>query len=252
MFVWERALRFRYMISDKALKRTRILAFWEKYGDEAVKETFKVSRPTLYRWQAELKKNGGKLEGLNPKSTAPHRRRKRLIPDAVRDLILRERAFDPKISKEKLAVLLKEGGVATLSASTVGRMLATLKKEGALPDPRPLSFHARTGRHHERTVVRRKKLRSKGHTGSLVKAGTVVHFIDGTKRYILTAIDTESKFAFAYAVTTHSSKAAAEFMQTFKRVAPLQLTHVQTDNGSEFADHFEATLSKDGIVHFHT
>ena len=252
MHVYNRALRFRYMITDKALKRTRILAFWDKHGDEAAKEAFGVSRPTLYRWQAALRKNHGKLEGLNAASTAPRKRRSRIIPGAVRNLILRERAFDPKIGKEKLAVLLKEDGIAHLSASTVGRMLATLKREGALPDPRPLSFYARTGRHHERILVRKKKLRSKGHTGSLVKADTVVRFMDGTKRYILTAIDTQSKFAFAYAVTTHSSKAAAEFMQTFKHVAPVSLTHVQTDNGSEFADHFEATLSKEGIVHFHT
>jgi transposase InsO family protein len=41
-------------------------------------------------------------------------------------------------------------------------------------------------------------------------------------------------------------------MKKFKSVAPLQLTHVQTDNGSEFANHFEMYLEKNGIVHFHT
>lgn len=250
--VWERALRFRHMISEKALHRTRVLAFWEKHGLEATKEAFGVSRATLFRWAAALEKGGGKLESLNAKSTAPQKRRKRVIPDVVRDLIIRERAFDPHIGKEKLAVLLKEDGVADLSSSTIGRMLTDLKKQGVLPDPRPLSFNGKSGRHHEKGRTYRRKLRSKGHTGSLVKADTVVRFVDGTKRYILTAIDTESKFAFAHAFTSHASKPAAAFMETFRQVAPIQLTHVQTDNGSEFAHHFEATLDKQGIVHFHT
>jgi len=250
--VWERALRFRHMISEKALHRTRVLAFWEKHGLEATKEAFGVSRPTLFRWQKALRTSQGKLESLNAKSTAPNKRRKRAIPDAVRDAIIRERAFDPTLGKDKLAVLLKEDGIADLSASTVGRMLGDLKKQDVLPNPRPLSFHAKSGKHYEKTLRRRKKLRSKGHTGSLVKADTVVRFVDGTKRYILTAIDVESKFAFAYAFTSHASQPAAAFMETFKAVAPLQLTHVQTDNGSEFAHHFEAALDARGIVHFHT
>lgn len=250
--VWERALRFRHMISEKALQRTRILAFWEKHGLEATKEAFGVSRPTLFRWAAALEKGVGRLESLNAKSTAPKKRRKRVVPEAVKDAIIRERAFDPKLGKDKLAVLLKEDGIATLSPSTVGRMLSDLKKQGVLPNPRSLSFNGKTGRHHEKIRSYKKKLRSKGHTGSLVKADTVVRFVDGTKRYILTAIDVESKFAFAYAFTSHASRPAAAFMETFKQVAPLQLTHVQTDNGSEFAHHFETSLEAKGIVHFHT
>ena len=41
-------------------------------------------------------------------------------------------------------------------------------------------------------------------------------------------------------------------MKKFKNVAPISLTHVQTDNGSEFAKHFEVFLEKNDIVHFHT
>jgi len=41
-------------------------------------------------------------------------------------------------------------------------------------------------------------------------------------------------------------------MKKFKTVAPISLTHVQSDNGSEFADHFDVFLEKNGIVHFHS
>ncbi|MDO8603849.1 MAG: integrase core domain-containing protein, partial [bacterium] len=215
-------------------------------------EAFKVSRPTLFRWQKALQENLGKLEALNKKSTAPKRRRKRVIPDTVRDFIVTERKFDPNLSKDKLAVLMEADGVANLSASTVGRILNDLKRQGVLRKNTKLSYYANTDTFREKTLVKRKKLRSKGHDGCLVKADSIVRFTNGIKRYIVTAIDKETKFAFAYAYKNHSSDSASDFMKKFKSVAPMSLTHVQTDNGSEFAKHFEVYLEKNGIIHFHT
>ena len=85
-----------------------------------------------------------------------------------------------------------------------------------------------------------------------MKADSIVRFHNGIKRYIVTALDREKKFAFAYAYKNHSSDAATDFMKKFKNIAPISLTHVQTDNGSEFAKHFEVYLEKNKIVHFHT
>lgn len=50
-----------------------------------------------------------------------------------------------KMGKEKLAVLLREDAIADLSASTVGRILADLKKRHKLPDPVRYSFYGKTG-----------------------------------------------------------------------------------------------------------
>lgn len=136
--------------------------------------------------------------------------------------------------QEKLARLLKDDDIATLSASTVGRMLHDLKKRGGLTNPVKLSLNGRTGNLIEQKPRKyRSKLRSKGYEGQLVKADTIVRFTSGIKRYILTGIDCETEFAFAYGYTSHASKHAADFMRTFKEVAPLSLTHIQTDNGSE-------------------
>ena len=239
------------MIQDIAQRRATILTFWSKYGDQATKEAFGVSRPTLYRWQKKLRQGAGKLESLNKQSTAPRQKRRRTIPEAVAAFILKERQYDSRLSKDKLAVLMKQDRVAALSASTVGRMLNDLKHQGRLPKLAKLSFFARTGRLIERTAKPQKKLRSRDHTGGLIKADTIVRFTNGIKRYIVTAIDRETKFAFAYAYNSHSSKAAADFMTKFKSVAPVALTHIQTDNGSEFADHFAVFLERTGIVHFH-
>jgi transposase InsO family protein len=250
--LYDEALRFRDMITQKAEERAKILSFWKEYGDKATKDAYGASRATLFRWQKELKKSGGKLESLVPRSTAPKQKRRRIIPKPIEDLILRERTME-KIGKEKLAILIKEDGVGTQSASTVGRMLSDLKRQGKLRNPKKLSFFAKTGRLIEKKPRQAKRaLRSKGHEGALVKADTIVRFTDGIKRYVLTAIDLETEFAFAYAYTSHTSKSAADFMKIFQSVAPLLLTHVQTDNGSEFKDHFEIMCEQDGVVHFLT
>jgi transposase InsO family protein len=249
---WEEAVRFRDMITPKAEERARILTFWRTHGDAAAKEAFGASRPTLYRWQALLREGQGHLEALVPQSTAPKHKRRRVIPRPVEDLILAERQRE-KIGKDKLSALIREDGLGTQSPSTVGRLLSDLKKQGKLKNPKKFSLYGQTDRLIEQKPKSyKKKLRSKGHEGGLVKADTIVRFTNGIKRYILTAIDLESEFAFAYAYTSHASSPAADFMRTFKEVAPISLTHVQTDNGSEFANHFEAYLGQEGIVHFHS
>jgi len=249
--LYNETLRFRDMITPKAEERARILTFWKKHGNMATREAFRVSRPTLFRWQQRLDEGGGKLESLVPKSTAPKTKRKRLIPKAILDLIIKERSHE-RIGKEKIARLLKDDKIAVISPSTVGRMLHDLKKQGKLPAPVRISLNGKTGKLIERKPkAYRQKLRSKGHIGALVKADTIIRFKDGIKRYILTAIDLESEFAFAYAYSSHASIHAADFMRTFKRVAPVSLTHIQTDNGSEFADHFQSFCDDDGITHFH-
>lgn len=249
---YDEALRFRDMITPFAEERARILTFRHHHGDAATKEAFKVSRATLFRWQHALSRGKGKLESLNPKSTAPRRKRRRRIPDAVRTLILTERERE-KIGKEKLAKLLKDDGIAILSPSTVGRMLGDLRRKGVLPDPKKLTLDAKRDRLIERKPQKpRKKLRSAGWEGKLVKADTIVRFKDGVKRYILTALDLESEFAFAYAYPSHTSRTAADFMKLFQSVAPVELAAVQTDNGSEFALHFDGFLDEQGLIHFHT
>lgn len=49
---------------------------------------------------------------------------------------------------------------------------------------------------------------------------------------------------------SHLSVATSDFMEMLTKVLPLLLTHLQTDNGSEFAHHFDIFLEKNGIVYF--
>ena len=81
---------------------------------------------------------------------------------------------------------------------------------------------------------------------------TVIRIVNGRRRYILTAIDVQKKFAFARAYTSHSSAVAADFLRRVIEVCPFPVEELQTDNGSEFGLHFETACHTLGIVHFNT
>jgi len=248
--LWEHMLRFRYMITEKAKERVRILAFWERHGNAATIEAFKVSLRSLFRWQAALKDSGGKLDGLNANSTAPIHRRKRIIPHEIAKRIITLRTTHPGLGKDKVHAILTQEGYQG-SVSTVGRMLADLKHQGRLISSVHLSFQGKTGNLIERTHRRRKKIRRpKGYR--VLEVDTVVRFIDGTKRYILTGVDTQRRTSFAACYTNHGSASATDFLLKAKTVLPDCPDAVQTDNGSEFAFHFDQACKDAGITHFHT
>lgn len=172
-------------------------------------------------------------------------------PPAVAERIIELRTLHPRLGKEKVhALLLREGYAA--SVSTVGRILVDLKTQGKLPTPVRYSFYGRTGRLIEQKPKKpRKKLRRpKGYR--VLEVDTVVRFIDGAKRYILTGVDTERRTAFAACYTNHGSASAADFLSRARQVLPDCPDAVQTDNGSEFALHFVAAVEERGLTHFHT
>lgn len=249
--IWHQVLRFRYMITEQAKERCRILAFWEKHGTEATTEAFKVSRRTLFRWQKTLLVSQGKLDGLNPKSTAPKQRNTRMVPQQLEQDIIAFRTKYPRPGKDKLLLLLKARGYH-LSSSKVGRILSDLKRTKKLPDSKCLSLIGSSGALLEKNRKKRKKKlrRPKGYR--VLEVDTVVRFIDGMKRYIVTGIDTETRTAFAACYTNHGSASAADFLKKARAVLPDCPNHIQTDNGSEFALHFSNVCVTLGLTQYHT
>ncbi len=74
--------------------------------------------------------------------------------------------------------------------------------------------------------------------------------MDALKRYLITAIDLPTRFAFAYTYKSNSSASASDFLGKLKSVTPFEITRVQTDNGHEFLKHFIRACSEQNLVHF--
>lgn len=240
-------------------KRVDIIEFCDKYGFEATQEAFGKSRSTIYLWKQKLKKADGKLSAFAPGDRTPRNKRHRLVDPFIERFIVAYRSAHPGVDKTTITPVLtqacKDAGIRVVSESTVGRLIHDLKAKGKLPRSNRVSIDGRTGK----LVVRearqpRRKTRRKGFypmkPGDLVEIDTVSIFVDGLKRYLLTAIDLPTRFAFAYIYKSNSSANARDFLEKLKSVAPFRISRVQTDNGHEFEKHFFQACRENKLVHF--
>lgn len=93
-----------------------------------------------------------------------------------------------------LKKMCESKGIKPPSESTVGRIIHDLKEKGKLPKQTGISINGRIGRLHERTPHSRMKKTGRKNffpkkPGELVEIDTVDIFVDGIKRYLITAID---------------------------------------------------------------
>jgi len=245
---------------DEIEHRLKVIKFFDKHGLVATREAFGVCRATVYAWKKRLKEAGGDLVALASQSRAPKRKRPREVSKEVVQFILSYRTQRPGVGKVTIKSALDEfcaaKGLRTVSESTVGRVIHDLREQGKLPIRTKFSMNARTGRLVERPLKpyrlkpRRKDYRPKK-PGDLVQLDAVCVFEDGVKRYIISCIDLVTRFAFAWCYQRLTSLAAKDLLNKFLSVAPFDITHVQTDNGSEFEDHFRRAAEELGLVHFY-
>jgi len=240
-------------------RRLEIIKFSDEFGFRATGQAFGKSRSTIFLWKQRLKGSGGKLSVLAPGDRTPRRKRHRVINPFIERFIIEYRTAHPGVDKTAitpvLAVACQRASIKPVSESTVGRIIHDLKEKGRLPASRKISINGGSGKlviRDKRQPV--KKLRRKGfypaRPGELVEIDTVSIFVDGLKRYLLTAIDLPTRFAFAYTYKSSSSTNARDFLEKLRCVAPFQITRVQTDNGHEFHKHFSQACRQQNLMHY--
>jgi putative transposase len=241
-------------------KRLRAIEFSKLYGINAALDAYQVSRSTLFAWKQKLRKHDGVVTDLAPGSRAPKKRRQRIVNPLIERSIIDYRTLHPGVGKEavKPAVdrFCKTRRLKTISESTVGRIIKDLKKQGKLFNgQQKLRMIARTGRLAVRQKRSEKKLRRKGYmpqnAGDLVQIDSITFFLDNIKRYVISAVDLVTGFAFAYGYKKLNSANAKDFFHKFLHVAPFPVKHIQTDNGDEFEKNFRMDIRASPIIHFH-
>ncbi|MBI5413763.1 DDE-type integrase/transposase/recombinase, partial [Candidatus Peregrinibacteria bacterium] len=241
------------MITEKALKKARVLAFWEKHGLSATLEAFGIKRRTIFLWKKKLKEGGGNFEALNDISRAPKKRRKRLWPFAVTEEIRRLRNEHPNLGKDKIYMPLRkfcnENHLPFPRSSTIGRLLKDCGGLRMYPQKPSCAGKRKLKREN---VLRKPKNLVAEYPCHVVALDTIERFVDGCRRYIITFEDIHTRFAFAWATTSHASLAAEEFFGYCRKVFPIPFTFVLTDNGSEFKKHFSKKLKCLHLTHYHT
>lgn len=90
--------------------------------------------------------------------------------------------------------------------------------------------------------------------GDLVQIDTIHMQYPGTykKIYIYTISDVFSRWAYAWATPRITAGTTVKFMQRSLRKLPFSLSCLQSDNGSEFSQHFTEKMRLMGYVHRHS
>jgi transposase InsO family protein len=240
------------MITDSVEERLKILNYWKKYGFEATKDAFGAKRSTLYYWQKLYKDSGYKIKGLNPGKTERKNKNKREVHPLLLKEIKRLRLeVCPNMGKGKVVKYFKafseENNLPIYSESKIGRII----KEKKIYHHRQKVYH--DGRVKQRKKAKKERLPKEFKTkmpGDLVEVDTVVKFAWGIKRYIITAVDIHSRYAFSYCYKKHDSASAKDFIQKMQMIFPYAIKAVQTDNGSEFHKYFRDYLKEQKIIHY--
>jgi transposase InsO family protein len=233
----------------------KIIKFYKRYGEKATQEAFGADRKVISKWRQKLKKSGGSLMALIPKSTRPLRTRKPLTDSRIILFLEKERESHPRIGKEKLKPDLDEYcktiGISSVSVSTIGNIIKRHKFFHQKPNDR--IYHDPNSAWAKKALKKKKRLRIKhspkpqqyGH----ILSDTVEKIIDGVKRYFMNAIDAKLKFALTLEYKNITSVNMKDFYFRFKKVYPAEIKVWQSDNGSENLGVFDQELERDQIPH---
>ena len=253
--VYNRAVRYRYMITESAKRKMRILIHWEKYGLASAMDAFSVSRRTLFLWKKLLEQGEGKPEALNSKSTAPKTKRKRLWDFRILEELRRLRIDHPNLGKEKLHPLLLDfcdyAGIKHCpKPKTIGRLIKDMG--GLRISPQNITGKGKVKKLNRKKVLRKPKDLIPLYPGHVIALDTIEKQRNGRRMYLLTAIDIYSRTVFEIATKSHSSRTFAHFFFLIMQMFPYDIKNVLTDNGSEFKKYLNKLLEQNNITHYHT
>jgi transposase InsO family protein len=242
------------MICKSAEQRLNVLRFWERHGLLATQEAFGVSRRTLFAWRAQLRRGQGKPHTLAPRSTRPHRLRRRSWPLPLMEEIRRLRGEHPNLGKEKLHPFLRafclRKRLPIPSVRTIGRLIADAPDKMRHTRLRVSRFPQ--GRVKRSTRARKPKGYRPEAPGDCIAWDSIERRLNGIKRHLITCTDLASRFGFALGVKHLSSHQALLAWRLHQSLFPAPVRRVLSDNGQEFAKHFHSALMARQIVHWHT
>lgn len=246
---WRRVARLQ-KCSCEALKRLEWIIFYETKGEFNASYTcrhFGIAPKTFYKYLNRFDQNPFSLEDH---SRVPrHVRQKEITPlEEQRVVGLRKELMH--YGKDKLRDEYKDRFQEDISSWKIGY---TLQKFKLYPNPKKVEDAAlKRRRNQKKKKITELKRRNGNILGYLIQLDTIVLHLEGLKRYILTAIDTFGKIAFARTYRNASSYSAADFLERLNFLFNKEIVNIQTDNGSEFRKHFEKACQTLKMEHYYS
>lgn len=236
-------------LSKRALTRLEWLIYYETKAARNASQTcrhFGIAPKVFYAWKNRF--DSAHLLTLEDKPRAPHKKRQREITPEEEARIVTLRKAHIRWGKMKLKVMYERMHGVSLSSWKIQKVI----------EKHRLYYHPvktealRKKRQRAHAKKRITELHRQPFPGFLIALDTIVIYWNGLKRYILTAIDTTSKIAYARMYTTKSSRSAADFLQRFFWLLDGSFLNALHDNGSEFHKEFRAACAALKITQYWT
>jgi transposase InsO family protein len=233
------------VLSKEAKKRLAWMDHYRKTQNVALTcRHFDISRQCFHKWRKRY--DPFRLESLEEESRRPKRTRTWDVSRMEEFRILQLRRAHIRYGKMKLRVLYEREYGASISSWKIQRVIL---KHGIYFHP-IRNAKLRKKRKANQVKKRITELAKEQRTGFLVALDTVVRYVSGAKRYILTGIDTHSKIGFARMYSSKHSKHAADFLKRIHYLFDARIENLQTDNGSEFAKEFREAATELSLPHY--
>lgn len=190
----------------------------------SVARYYGVAPSTICKWNKKVPIGG--CYYLETGSSRPHSHPNQLDGDIIKRIV--ELRMRTRRCAEVLHRMMLDEGIS-VSLSSVKR---TLKREGLIKERSPWKRYHRS---FERPNIAK--------PGDLVQIDTIHKMQDEKKRiYVYTLIDLYSRWAFARATKSISSRQTVLFVNGAKRSFPFVFNCLQTDHGPEFSTHFSERI----------
>lgn len=229
------------------LYRQSLIRYAQKHGVTKAAIRYRTNRQYIYRW---LNRYDGTLQSLADRSHRPHSHPNQHTAEEL-ELIQNMRRRNPNTGLVVLWVKLRQRGY-TRSISGLYRVLTRSGQMAVkLPNPKyvpkPYEQMQYPGQRIQIDV-------------KYVPSVCLVGEAKEQRFYQYTAIDEYSRFRILEAFEEHSTYSSAEFIRHVVKAFPYAIECVQTDNGFEFTNRFNArgtrkqtlfekTLAELGIQH---
>jgi len=196
---------------------------------------FGIGKTVFYKWLSVFDETN--LRGLEEGSRAPVTRRTPVAQPLVEQRILALRKLHPEYGKMKLQHLYQFHFKEPVSSWQCQLIIEKYKLQ------RRADKTAKRFKKQSLSKRRIQQLKKQQKPGFLVAFDSIeLHWI-GKRIYIVTAIDTVSKIAWARAYTSHTSATAKDLFQRLYVLVFGNISNALQDNGSEFEKHFAEALA---------
>ena len=205
---------------------------------------FGISRKVFYTWLNRFDETN--LRTLEDLSKAPKNTRQKEITQEEESRVVELRKAHIRWGKMKLQ---------RIYLNTYGEKISSWRVQYTIQKYK-LYYHplknAKLQQKRKRNQKKKRitELKKKPFAGYLIALDVIVIYWNGLKRYILTAIDSASKIAFARMYTSKSSRNAADFLNRLFYLMDNSVLNALHDNGSEFHKEFIEACRKLNIQQY--